>query len=185
MSYRQRMGWFRRVNGAPVKKVAVGNHSGAFPEGRPVGVVFHYTVGCNADISGTLKSRGISCHFSVGRDGEIFQFVSVRNVAWHADNANSHYIGIEHAAWPGHCELTDKQLVYSAKLVAALREYYERKRGHSWPLVKIKGTTLSAGFHDHRDGDGNLWNYNGHTDHLYGWRWTRYFDRIRREQAQG
>jgi len=178
MSYKQRRGWFRRVNGVPVKKVSVGNHSGSFPSGRPHGVVFHYTVGCNADISGTLKSRGISVHFNVGQAGEVFQFVSVRKVAWHADNANDHYVGVEHAAWPGNCELTPKQLETSAKLVAALREYYERKRGYSWPLKKIVGSDLVAGFHDHRDGNGSLWNYNGHTDRLYSWTWKKYLDKV-------
>ena len=98
MSFRQRRGWFRRVNGEPVKKVAIGNHGGTFPAGRPHGVVFHYTVGCSTDISGALKSRGISVHFSVGLDWKIIQYVSVANEAWHADNANDHYIGIEHAA---------------------------------------------------------------------------------------
>jgi len=179
VSYKQRLGWFRRVNGLPVKRVALSSHGGAFDPGRPHGVVFHYTVGCNADISGTLKSRGISVHFSVGLAGEIYQYVSVRNEAWHADNANGHYIGIEHAAYPGHCELTDKQLKASAGLVAALMEYYERKRGKAWPLRKIHTWVLEPGFHDHRDGDGAHWNYNGHTDHLYRWGWDKYLNEIR------
>jgi N-acetyl-anhydromuramyl-L-alanine amidase AmpD len=179
VSYKQRLGWFRRVNGLPVKRVALPAHGGSFADGRPHGVVFHYTVGCNDDISPALKARGISVHFSVGLHGAIYQYVSVRNEAWHADNANGHYIGIEHAAYPGNCDLTDKQLETSAKLVAALREYYERKRGFSWPLNKIQGRTLIAGFHDHRDGDGVLWNYNGHTDHLYHWSWDKYLDKIR------
>jgi len=179
MSYKQTRGWFRSANGVQVKKSAVPNHSGAFPDGRPHGVVFHYTVGCSDDISPALKARGISVHFSVGRTGIIYQYVSVRNVAWHADNANDHYVGIEHAAYPGTCDLTSKQLETSALLVAALREYYELRRGFSWPLNKIDGPALKAGFHDHRDGDGELWNYNGHTDHLYLWSWTKYLDHIR------
>lgn len=179
MGYNQRFGWFSSVNGVKVKKVSVSNHGGSFSEGRPHGVVFHYTVGCNADISAALKSRGISCHFSVGREGEIFQYVSVKNVAWHADNANGHYVGIEHAAYPGRCDLTKVQLETSAKLVAALMEYYDRKRGKAWPLQKIQGPYLMPGFHDHKDGDGSLWNYNGHTDHLYKWSWREYLDKIR------
>jgi hypothetical protein len=177
--YKQRIGWFGNANGVRVHRHAVDSHGGSWESGRPNGVVFHYTVGCNDDISGALISRGISCHFSVGRTGIIYQYVSVRNEAWHADNANGNYIGIEHAAYPGTCELTDKQLDASAKLVAALREYYERQRGFSWPLVKISGPDLVAGFHDHRDGDGHLWNYNGHTDHLYKWSWKKYLDKIR------
>jgi hypothetical protein len=185
MSYKQRGGWFRRVNGLPVKKVALSSHGGGWPEGRPIGVVFHYTVGCNADISATLRSRGISVHFSVGQKGEIYQYVSAQAQAWHADHANSYYLGIEHAAYPGNCDLNDRQLEASAKLVAALMEFFDRKRGHAWPLKKIDGVALVAGFHDHRDGDGQLWNYNGHTDHLYHWSWDKYLDHIREARRTG
>lgn len=175
MSYRQRRGWFRSVNGLPVIKRPVRNGGGGWAAGRPHGYVFHYTVGCGSDISATLNARGISVHFGVDREGVIYQYWSANRQAYHADNANGHYYGVEHSAFPGTCELTDRQLEASAKLTAALVEYTKRRRGITIPLRKIDGPDLVAGFHDHRDGKAPLWNLNGHTDHLYRWTWARYF----------
>jgi N-acetylmuramoyl-L-alanine amidase len=177
--YEQEAGWFTKVNGHRVKKRAVGNRSSGWPaRGHPIGVVFHFTVGCNADISATLVAREISCHFSVGLEGEIFQYVAALDRAWHADNANGLYWGIEHAAWPGRCELNDEQLDTSASLVAALVEFAHGRWTTDVPLRKVDGPDLDAGFHDHRDGDGDLWNFNGHTDHLYTWSWDKYLGRV-------
>ena len=179
MAYRLKRGFFTEVNGVPVTKRAHPNRTRGW--GTKLcgeGIVFHYTVGCQPDIYTTLSTRGISCHFNVGLNGEIFQYVSLKDRAWHADNANDHYYGIEHAAFPGRCELTDKQLEVSAKLSAAIVEWAWRKYEYTIPLVHARGPALVPGFKDHRDGDGVLWNFNRHTDHLYGWTWSRYLGRV-------
>ena len=43
-----------------------------------------------------MGSRKASAHFGIGEDGEIWQFVDDRFIAWHAGDANRFNIGIEH-----------------------------------------------------------------------------------------
>jgi N-acetyl-anhydromuramyl-L-alanine amidase AmpD len=171
-------GYLASVAGKSVVKKPVSNGYSGWGASGPVGVVFHYTVGCTGDISGTLKSRGISVHFNVAQDGTIYQFRSMNDRAWHADVANSFYFGVEHAAIPRHCDLNDKQLEASAELMAAIVDYTKKRFGKTIPLKKIDGPDLVPGFHDHKDGDGKLWNFNRHTDGLYKWSWTAYLKRI-------
>ena len=180
MSYRQSRGWFTEVNGLPVIKRPVRNVGGQWASGRPIGYVFHYTVGCNDDISGTLNARGISCHFGVTQGGAIYQYASANKVAYHADNANGFYWGVEHSATQpgGSCPLNDVQLDASAKLTAALVEYTRKLKGFVIPLRMIDGPELIPGFHDHADGDGVLWNFNRHTERLYNHSWASYLELV-------
>lgn len=66
---------------------------GPWPEGHPIGYVFHYTAGCGSDISDVLDARGISVHFSVDRSGKVFEYVPIWNVALHAFEASFVYWG--------------------------------------------------------------------------------------------
>src|SRR5688572_10308502 len=43
----------------------------------------------------TWQSRGTSAHYTIQRDGKIFQHVGEERVAWHAKGANAESIGIE------------------------------------------------------------------------------------------
>lgn len=171
--------WFTEVNGLPVIRRPVTAKGGTWAKGHPVGIVFHYTAGCGSDLSSVFQERRVSAHFSVDRDGNIYQYVPVAEVAWHADRANGFYVGIEHSALPGTCDLTDRQLEASAALSAAICEYIERRWGFRVPLKKVAGADLVPGFHDHADGDGRSWNLNRHTDRLYRWTWERYLDAVR------
>lgn len=183
MSYRLGVNpkWFRKVNGLPVIKRPVSPYGGSWKDGHPEGIIFHYTAGCGSDLSGVFESRRVSSQFSVDREGRIYQYTPVDAVAWHADNANDHYIGIEHTALKGQCDLTDVQLAASVKLVAAILEYIKDRWNFKVPLKKIDGPALVPGFHDHADGDGVLWNYNRHVDALYRWSWDKYLGEIRKE----
>ncbi len=175
-----RRGWVLEVAGRQVTRVPVRTHGGRWPRGHPIGVVFHYTAGCSGSIGPVLEARGVSAHFCVGREGAIEQYVPLTRVAWHADRANGLYLGIEHTALPGSCDLTDRQLEASAALVGGLVSYVERRWGFSVPLRKVPGPDLVAGFHDHADGDGSTWNLARHTDRLYGWTWARYLREVSR-----
>ena len=83
----------------------------------------------------TRKDANSSAHYLVGQDGEIVQFVSEADTAWHAKGQNSNSIGIEHVAvktggatygkttYP-HQPPTDVQYVESAALVCHLCDKY-------------------------------------------------------------
>jgi hypothetical protein len=64
-----------------------------------------------------------SAHFAVDRDGNIGQYRSLSQVAWHAGTVlgSTRYVGIEHIAKPGQ-ELTDQQIEASGKLIAVLSD---------------------------------------------------------------
>lgn len=179
-----RRGWVERVAGREVARRPVPYHGGPWPRGWPVGIVWHYTAGCGSDLSATFTARRISAHFSVDREGKVYQYVPLTRVAWHADHANDLYVGIEHTAYPGHCELTDEQLHVSAELAAGICSYIERRYGFRVPLRKIDGPDLVPGFHDHADGDGRTWNLNRHTDRLYGWSWDRYLREVKAQLSR-
>lgn len=171
-------GWIDKVAGRPVIRRPVAYHGGSWPRGWPIGFVWHYTAGCGSDLAPVFEARRISAHLSVDREGNVFQYVPLTRVAWHADNANGLYIGIEHTAYPRRCDLTDTQLEVSAELVAGVCAWVERRWGFTIPLRKIDGPALIAGFHDHADGDGQLWNLNRHVDKLYRWSWDRYLEAV-------
>ena len=136
---------------------AIWRHSSCFSPGKgrkPSFVVLHITDGSpslqNAVERFAASKAGVSPHFLVGQAGEIYQFVQLEDIAWHAKGWNSNSIGIEHVARsPGELKqwatlsehtrrslvpkgasidgatdpgfpLTEAQLVASARLVAWL-----------------------------------------------------------------
>lgn len=178
MGYNLEGGWLGSVNGIDVTRRPVANFGAHWPGRHPIGYLFHYTAGCGSDISGVLDERGISVHFSVDREGKIYEYVPVSNVAFHAFEASFVYWGVEHNAKPGRCDLTEVQLMASARLTAGLVELTRRRWSFDIPLRKTEGPDLVPGFKDHADGTRSTWNDNGHTDRLYGWTWSRYLSQV-------
>ncbi len=181
MTYEYQNGWFSEVNGVKVVKKDVGLSTTVYYDGHPRGVLWHYTAGCSGDIAGVLQARGISVTFSVGRDGVVYQYIPFTAAGWHAYGASHAYVGIEHAAYPGSCDLTDVELESSAALSAAIVEAVRKMNKFDIPLKKLTppvGDACPPGFLDHRDGSGD-WNKDGHTDHLYRWTWDKYLDEVR------
>lgn len=90
-------------------------------------IVLHYTTSGNdqSTISwfATPASR-VSSHYLVGKTGVIYQFVDDSNKAWHAYNANSDTIGIEHTARPGE-RLTSAQEKATIELIKFLLSEYK------------------------------------------------------------
>lgn len=88
----------------------------------------------------TAADARASAHYLVGQDGEIVQFVSEDDTAWHAKGVNSRSVGIEHVAikvggadYPrrdgtmqhfDHLPPTDTQYCESAALVSYLCDKY-------------------------------------------------------------
>lgn len=140
------------------------SHGGAWLTGRPTSILCHFTVGCG-DPHDTLASRNLSVHFGVMRDGKVLQYVDCALVAYHAYSMSEHAIGIEHAAWPGTCDLTVVQLQASAKLNAWLCARFDI------PAVRAPGANLTKrGIGSHADGlepGHNTWDPNGHYDQIW------------------
>lgn len=90
-----------------------------------------------------LKDLQVSSHFLINREGEITQFVSTENRAWHAGqshfqgraNCNDFSIGIE-LEGTDHSPFTDEQYTILENLILVLRKRYpamtqDRVVGHS------------------------------------------------------
>lgn len=69
---------------------------------KPTFVVIHITDGApsvqNSAERFASSKAGVSPHFLIGQGGEIYQFVQLEDIAWHAKGWNSNSIGIEHVA---------------------------------------------------------------------------------------
>jgi hypothetical protein len=185
MRYVLTRGRFLTIEGHRViQRFPRGAPATTFYPGRPHGIMFHYTAGCQADLTGLYRTNGYGgANFCVARDGTIYQFFSLDVAGWHAYTASHEYLGIEHAALPGTCELTDPQLEASAMLSAAVIAVM-RKRGIRIPLRKMnraEAARLAPGFLQHHDGPtcAGCWNRDGHTCHLYRWTWDHYLGRVR------
>lgn len=91
------------------------------------GIVLHHNAGnlTIEDCYNVWQSREASAHYQVQGDGLIGQLVNDWDTAWHAGNANSWTIGIEHANNNfGPWTISDAALESGAHLVAALCRYY-------------------------------------------------------------
>jgi len=90
---------------------------------KPTFAVLHITDGSpsvqNAAERFAASKAGVSPHFLIGQGGEIYQFVQLEDIAWHAKGWNSDSIGIEHVArspgelkqWASLSERTRRSLV--------------------------------------------------------------------------
>jgi N-acetyl-anhydromuramyl-L-alanine amidase AmpD len=113
------------------------------------GVICHSMVGSFAGAMSRLDSADrASWHFSVCKDGRVFQHYDTLAVTWHAGSRiwNSKLIGIEHEGGaPGNEgePLTDAQKAASVALVRWLA------KTHGFPLVRFNG--LSGALFEHRD----------------------------------
>ena len=111
------------------------------PMGKIIGAVLHTTNHTAGDE--TLQrfqhnwqaAQNQSAHFVVDRNGNIGQYRSLSQVAWHIHSivGSTQYVGIEHIAKPRQ-ELTDDQVSASGKLVAKLSAQF----GFSlFPIAKV------------------------------------------------
>ena len=82
----------------------------------------------------------VSAHFGVGRDGKIYQWVSTDDQAWHAADANSYSIGVEHEGVSGQ-HLTTAQIQATAGILDWAHHHYPDI--DLWLNKRISGSGLS------------------------------------------
>ena len=88
-------------------------------------VVVHYTTDTLESAINTFKSGSskVSAHYIIDKNGDIYQMVKDADRAWHAEQANSSSIGIEHVAKKGD-QLTSAQEISSVQLIKWLMSEY-------------------------------------------------------------
>ncbi|MCK1794699.1 amidase [Streptomyces sp. XM4193] len=142
-------------------------HSSNFTAGRTQSidtVVVHVTQGSYAGSISWYQNpeSNVSAHYTIrSSDGEVTQSVRDADTAWHARNANSHSVGIEHegyvddAAW-----FTDSMYRSSAALTKhlAAKHNIPKDRQHIVGHVEVPG--------------------NDHTDPGPHWDWDYYMELI-------
>lgn len=90
-------------------------------ERTPIQVVTHWDATLSAEhCIKILKKRGISTHFAIDNDGEVFQLVNCNNIAWHASGHNNHTIGID----------------FSNAFYLKYQDYYIKNVGKGRPVIK-------------------------------------------------
>ncbi|MGH9722685.1 MAG: N-acetylmuramoyl-L-alanine amidase [Bryobacteraceae bacterium] len=129
------------------------------------GIVIHIVVGSQTSCDATFADPNskVSAHYSVGRDGEIHQYVDEQDAAFHAGkvdrpaaslvisrpgvNPNFYTIGIEHEGKPDD-EWTDAMYAASSELIreVAMRRQVPIDREHIIPHREIRKSKTCPGF---------------------------------------
>ncbi len=103
-------------------------------------IVLHITEGGSAasaiaTFKASVAPHRVSSHFVIDRDGTVYQLVDLNYTAWHASQANSRSVGIEHAATTTGKPATEEQYKASAKLVAWLCDHLGIPMGRQFILT--------------------------------------------------
>jgi hypothetical protein len=85
----------------------------------------------------------VSAHFGVGKDGTVYQWVALDQVAWAERDYNDAAYSIEHEGFSGE-KLTEPQLEASVKLIDWLAELIEKERGLRAGVASLR-TNLQSG----------------------------------------
>jgi len=165
------------IQNNPDDKVDYGNYdianrpTGGFVSkpGKPLaitGIVIHDTEGSLANTLAIFNdpTSYVSVHYIIDTDGQIYQMVRTKDVAWHAGNwyNNIHTIGIEHVgnAVSGGTDYTPAMYQSSALLVRYLAERFNFPIDHVHVLGhdNIQGPTQAYVPGMHYD-PGPFWNW--------------------------
>lgn len=126
-------------------------------EGDAVERLFTNTLDCGAHpYYADLRGLQVSAHFFIRRSGDVLQFVSIDDRAWHAgashwrgrDNCNDYSVGIELEGLEGDC-FEARQYSALERLIRALAARY--------PLTDIAGHEHIAPERKHDPGPGFEW----------------------------
>jgi len=118
--------------------------------------VVHIMVGYMAGTDTVFRNPNseASAHFGVSRSGNVWQWVDTDDTAWHAFDANTYSIGVEHAGFPSE-PLTDLQIKASGRLYAWAHQQYPDI--DLWINKRVQGSGIS--YHEAYP----QWNLDGHS----------------------
>ena len=118
--------------------------------------VVHIMVGYMAGTDTVFRNPNAqaSAHFGVSRGGKVWQWVDTDDIAWHAFDANTYSIGVEHAGFPNE-PLTDLQVQASGQLYAWAHKQYPAI--DLWVNKRIEGSGIA--YHEQYPS----WNLDAHS----------------------
>jgi len=153
-------GWVEEAKHEPVVY-----HSNGWPHGNPRGVMLHFQAGCG-DPFDSFNEKHNSAHFSIQRDASVIQYVSLRDMSWHAHEGSNFFFGIESAVSPPVCDYTVPMLEAMAELAATCMDWAEAQFGTPIPTVRSPGAAFDPGVKCHNDGisPDSLWDPKRHWD---------------------
>lgn len=128
------------------------NKGGNFPRIFMIHIMVGYMAG--TDTTFRNPHAEASAHFGVSRGGAVWQWVNTDDQAWHAFDANTYSIGVEHAGFPWE-GLTDNQVMSTGILYAWAHKHYPAI--DLWINKRITGSGISY----HRKFD--AWNLDHHS----------------------
>jgi N-acetyl-anhydromuramyl-L-alanine amidase AmpD len=104
--------------------------------------VVHIMVGYMAGTDTVFRNPHVqaSAHFGVSRGGSVWQWVDTDDIAWHAFDANTYSIGVEHAGFPTE-PLTAQQIEATGKLYAWAHQHYPAI--DLWVNKRIEGSGIA------------------------------------------
>src|ERR1041385_428041 len=114
------------------------NNGGNHPRIFMVHIMVGYMAG--TDTIFRNPNTEASAHFGVSRSGSVWQWVRTDDTAWHAFDANTYSIGVEHAGFPWE-PLTAAQIKASGHLYAWLHKQYSAI--DLWINKRIEGSGIS------------------------------------------
>jgi N-acetyl-anhydromuramyl-L-alanine amidase AmpD len=104
--------------------------------------VIHIMVGYMAGTDTIFRNPHVqaSAHFGVSRAGNVWQWVDTGDIAWHAFDANTYSIGVEHAGFPNE-PLTPAQVNATGMLMAWAHKHYPAI--DLWVNKRIEGSGIA------------------------------------------
>lgn len=150
-------------------------------------IVIHDVEGnAQAAINWFKDSRArASSHYVIDYQGNIYQMVREKDIAWHAGNwvYNEHSIGIENAGYADQDLFTEEEYSASAKLVAYLVRKYNISLNHPMGLAPADPSKRSGIIGHDQVPDPSNADLGGGASHHYdpgrNWNWTRYMKLVR------
>lgn len=111
-----------------------------------LGVFLHHQAG-NGSLFSFFNNPAakVSAHFWISKTGVIEQYVDTNQVAWHARQANTRYVGVETEGCPGGRD----EPFTEAQIDAFARLFKEGMQKHGWP-PQLANQEGQRGFGYHR-----------------------------------
>lgn len=117
---------------------------------KPEFIIIHHTcTGSTSTTRSVLKTRGLSTHFEIATDGEVFQYIGLDRAAYHAGKQNERSIGIDLTHLQD-ADFSKEQMKALKLLVGKICEHYEIIERLA-PDKRLEPSTEKFGVYRHRN----------------------------------